>query len=64
MLAGTELEGVGTKTLVEKLGSITAEVKRTADTIVVMLPRISALARRFVDCMQPKYQQLSLLLSS
>lgn len=64
VLAETELEGVGTKTLVDKLGSITAEVKRTADTIVVVLPRISALARKFADCMQPKYQQLSLFPSS
>jgi transposase len=64
MLAETELEGVGTKTLVEKLGSITAEVRRTADAIVVILPKVSALARKFADCMQPKYQQLSLLSTS
>lgn len=60
VLVETELEGVGTKTLVDKLGSITAEVRRTTDTIVVILPKISALARKFADCMQPKYQQLSL----
>lgn len=60
VLHGTELEGVGTKTLVEKLGSIIAEVKRTADGIEVILPHISALARKFVECIQPKYEQLSL----
>jgi hypothetical protein len=64
MLEGTELGGVGTKTLVEKLGSITAEVSRTIDCIIVVLPRISALARKFADCMQPKYQQISLFSTS
>lgn len=64
MLAETGLEGIGTKTLVDKLGCITAEVKRTADAIVVILPKISALARKFTDCMQPKYGQLSLIPSS
>lgn len=60
MLSETSLEGIGTKTLVEKLGCIVAEVKRSADAIEVILPQISALARRFVECMQPKYEQLSL----
>lgn len=60
VLSETELEGVGTKTLVEKLGSIVAEVRRTADTIEVILPHISALARKFVECLQSKYEQLSL----
>lgn len=60
VLSDTKLEGVGTKTLVEKLGSIVAEVKRTSDKIEIILPHISALARKFVECMQPKYEQLSL----
>lgn len=64
MLSGTELEGVGTKTLVEKLGFITAEVKKTAETIVVTLPKVSALARKFADCMQPRYEQISLFSTS
>lgn len=64
ILSGIKLEGVGTKTLVEKLGSIVAEVRRTADTIIVVLPNVSALARKFVECMQPKYEQLSLFSTS
>lgn len=56
----SKLDGVGTKTLVEKLGSMVAEVKETAEAIIVTLPPISALARKFVECMQPKYEQLSL----
>lgn len=54
MLSDTKLEGIGTKTLVEKLGSIIAEVRKTNDSIVVVLPQISALARKFVECMQSK----------
>ncbi len=64
LLSETKLEGVGTKTLVEKLGSIVAAVRRRADTIEVTLPHISALARKFVECMQPKYEQLSLFTTS
>lgn len=63
MLSETKLEDIGTKTLVDKLGSLTAEVRRTSNTIIVTLPSISALARKFVECMQPKYEQLSLFLS-
>jgi len=64
MLSDTKLEGVGTKTLVEKLGSIVAEVRKTGDTIRVILPQISVLARKFAECMQPKYKQLSLFSTS
>jgi hypothetical protein len=64
MLSDTKLEGVGTKTLVEKLGSIVAEVRKSGGTIKVILPQISVLARRFVECMQPKYKQLSLFSTS
>ncbi|MCX7921255.1 MAG: transposase [Clostridia bacterium] len=64
MLSGTELEGVGTKTLVEKLGSITAEVRKTAQSIVVTLPKVSVLARKFAECMQPRYEQVSLFSTS
>jgi len=64
MLSETKLDGIGIKTLVEKLGSIVAEVKRTPEGIEVVLPRISALARKFVECMQPKYEQLSLFSTS
>ena len=64
VLSDTELEGIGTKTLIEKLGFITAEVKQTAQTIIVTLPGINALARKFVDCMQPKYEQISLFSTS
>lgn len=60
----SKLEGVGTKTLVEKLGTIAAEVRRTTQKIEIVLPEISALARRFVDSMQPKYEQLSLFSTS
>jgi hypothetical protein len=64
MLSDTKIEGVGTKTLVEKLGSIVAEVRKTGGTIKVILPQISVLARKFVECMQPKYKQLSLFSTS
>lgn len=64
MLSDTKLEGVGTKTLVEKLGCIVAEVRKTGGTITVILPKISVLARKFVECMQPKYKQLPLFSTS
>lgn len=64
MLSGTELEGVGTKTLVEKLGSIVAEVRKTANAIEVVLPQVSALARKFAKCMKPKHEQISLFSTS
>lgn len=57
----SELENVGTKTLIEKLGTIPAEVRKTKETIVVVLPEICTLARKFVECMKPKYKQISLL---
>jgi len=52
----SELENAGTKTLVEKLGTIPAEVRKTAESIQVVLPEISTLARKFVECMKPKYK--------
>ena len=61
MLSDTKLEGVGTKTLVEKLGCIVAEVRKTGGTITVILPKISVLARKFVECMQPIYNELKFL---
>ncbi|SPF49511.1 conserved hypothetical protein [Candidatus Desulfosporosinus infrequens] len=64
MLSDTKLEGVGTKTLVEKLGSIVAEVSKVGGIIKVTLPQISVLARKFVECMQPKYKQISLFSTS
>jgi len=64
MLSDTKLEGIGTKTLVEKLGSIVAEVRKVGDTIRVILPQISVLVRKFAECMQPKYKQLSLFSTS
>lgn len=60
VLSGTKLEDTGTKTLVDKLGSIVAEVTIKPNSIDVTLPQISALARRFAECLQPKYEQLSL----
>ena len=60
VLSGTKLEDTGTKTLVDKLGSTVAEVIRKPNSIEVILPQISALARKFVECLQPKYEQLSL----
>jgi len=56
----SELENIGTKTLVEKLGTIPAEVRKTAQSIEVILPEICTLARKFVECMKPKYEQISL----
>lgn len=63
MLSETRMENVGTKTLVEKLGLLTAEVRRTSGGMEVVLPQISALARKFVECMQPKYVQISMFSS-
>ena len=60
----SKLEDAGTKTLVEKLGTIVGEVRRTAQKIEIILPEISALARKFVESMQPKYEQLSLFSTS
>lgn len=60
VLKNTKLESEGTKTLVEKLGSIVAVVRKMPDTIEIVLPSISVLARKFVECLQPKYEQLSL----
>ncbi|HQF37388.1 MAG TPA: transposase [Candidatus Dojkabacteria bacterium] len=60
VLSETKFEDIGTKTLVDKLGSIVAEVRIKPDSIEVVLPQISALARKFVECLQPKYEQLSL----
>ena len=60
ILSEIELEVVGAKILVKKLGSTVAEVRITADSIEIVLPHISALARRFAECLQPTYVQLSL----
>jgi hypothetical protein len=54
----SDLENVGTKTLVEKLGAIPAEVRKTAQSIEVVLPGICTLARKFLECMKPKYEQM------
>jgi len=50
----TDMENVGIGTLINKLGTLVAEVRRTAGTIEIVLPEISALARKFVECMQQK----------
>jgi hypothetical protein len=60
----SKFEGIGTKTLIDKLGSIAAEVRRTTKSIEIILPEISAIARRFVECMRPRYEQLTLFSTS
>lgn len=60
VLSETNLEDIGTKTLIDKLGSIVAEVRIKPDSIELTFPQISVLARKFVECLQPKYEQLSL----
>ncbi len=59
----SKLEGIGTKTLVEKLGAIVAQVKETAESFIVTLPQICSLAHKFVEYIKAKYEQLSFLTS-
>lgn len=51
---------MGIKTLVKKLGNITARVIEFKDSIEIILPSLSELARLFVKALQPNYVQLSL----
>ncbi len=50
----TKMENVGIGILINKLGMLVAEVRRTAETMEIVLPEISALGRRFVECIQQK----------
>jgi hypothetical protein len=54
VLHETKMENVGIGTLINKLGMLAAEVRRTAGSLEIILPEISALARRFVECMKEK----------
>jgi hypothetical protein len=54
VLHETKMENVGIRTLIKKLGMLAAEVRRKAGSLEIILPEISALARRFVECMKEK----------
>jgi hypothetical protein len=62
LFADSELAGIGTRELVEKLGRISARRERTATGWRLHLPAGDALARLFVHILRPKWVQLSLCL--
>jgi transposase len=57
--SSTKLENVGIRTLVKKLGNLTARIQESSNNIEIILPNLSTLAKLFVEAMQPKYIQLS-----
>ena len=58
--SSSKIGNMGIKTLVKKLGNITASVIEFKDSIEIILPSLSELARLFVKALQPSYVQLSL----
>jgi hypothetical protein len=54
VLHETKMENVGIGTLIKKVGMLAAEVRRTAGSLEIILPEISALAGRFVEYMKEK----------
>ncbi len=62
ILAGTELENVGVRVMIKKLGNIRGFVKRTSKGIEVQIPAITHLARLITDALrEPRHIQLSFL---
>lgn len=60
-LYGTELENVGVRVLVKRIGSIKGFVKRTADGIIVNIPPVTKLAKLIASALRaPKYIQTTL----
>lgn len=60
VLQNTELENVGVRVMVKKLGNIRGFVKRTAKGIEVVIPPITRLAKLIADALiEPRYIQLS-----
>jgi transposase len=60
VLQNTELENVGVRVMVKKLGNIRGFVKRTTEGIVVQIPPITRLAKLIADVLsEPLYRQLS-----
>lgn len=57
--SSTKLKDMWIKTLVEKLGRITAKVIETKDNIEIILPSLSKLATIFIEALQPKCVQLT-----
>jgi len=58
--SSSKIGNMGIQTLVKKLGNITARVIEFKNSIEVILPSLSELARLFVKALQPRYVQLSL----
>jgi len=59
ILKDTELQEVGVRTLIEKVGSIRAFVERTLQGIKIIIPPLTKLAKLLADTLsQPKYEQL------
>lgn len=58
---GTELETTGIQTIIKKLGTITAEVRKSDEEIIVIVPPLNRLATLFVECLaqDSKNQKLS-----
>lgn len=52
----TKMENVGIGALINKLGMLVAEVRRTAETMEIVLPEISSLGRKFVECIKSVWQ--------
>lgn len=57
--SSTKLGDVGIKTLVKKLGNLTARIQESSNNIEIILPNLSTLAKLFVEAIRPKYVQLS-----
>lgn len=49
--SATKLENVGIKTLVKKLGKLTARIQESSNNIEIILPNLSTLAKLFVEAM-------------
>lgn len=58
--SSSRIGNMGMQTLVKKLGNITARVIEFKNSIEIILPSLSELARLFVKALQPKNVQLSL----
>lgn len=58
--SSSKIGNMGIQTLVKKLGNITARVIEFKDSIEIILPSLSELAKLFVKALQPNYIQLSL----
>nr|WP_257785998.1 transposase [Geosporobacter ferrireducens] len=51
----SKLQNMGVQALIKKLGNISARVIELRDTIEIVLPSLSEIAKSFVEALQPKY---------